>query len=259
MAGLRYPGVGGLRGNPAAPRTTTVQPVPQLPATVNRTVTQPIQVRALLANDPALQSAIRSANTGGLLAGNSLVGQQQQALAQFGEAPNLQNLTAAQRANLGPLAAAITPTLNGIIGQANLAGLSTLARLQHAYDQTQHSSLAALAARGALHSGAYGSHAAENLRNYEIAQADARQQLLNQLGGYYQDYLAAHQQGAQGVAQATGDALSRLVAQINTGTLAPTAVQRTSTRSRLNPAAPSQVYTRTPAGYEPKPIGANYG
>lgn len=181
----------------------------------------PPNYQALLQNDPTLRAALQAINAQGLQGQVALQGGAQQLFGQLGEAPDASALPPQLR---GALAGIVTPELQGIIGQSNQAGLSTLAQLARQYQQGQSNTAAGLAARGLIHSGEYGAASNENLHNYTLGQYNARQNALSQLGQLGQTYLSNQNQLAGQAATATGDAQQRISDQISQGIIAPTAV-----------------------------------
>lgn len=113
--------------------------------------------------------------------------------------------------------------------------LSVLAGLLRGYQGGQAASAEGLAARGILHSGAYLAHSNANLRDLGLGQAQAQQNLLGTLAGISQQQTAAQADAAKSNAQATSDALGRIVDQVNAGTIAPV----TRTRRVAAPVSPT--------------------
>jgi hypothetical protein len=165
----------------------------------------------LLAGDTQLRSTLTDlqAQKTGLDA--NLQAQRSSQLAQYGGIPS----------NFGNLAGSVNvdETTRGLANAATQSGVSTLAQLAHAYQKQQSASAGDVAARGIGRSGAYGQHATENLHNYNIAQYQAQQQLLDTLNSLWSNY----QQNTQGLvnqgATANTEALQRIIEQINAGVL----------------------------------------
>jgi hypothetical protein len=190
--------------NPAYPGSGSTQAAaPAAPASP-----APVDYNALLASDPILGQTLAGYNSQGVQNQAQLTAQQQRALIQFGKVPSI---------NLSAYGASIDPTTAQLADQNTAAGTSTVANLQRAYQQAQQGSDASLAARGILHSGAYGQHAAENLQGYNQAGYQANQQLMDYLQGIYSGYLQQQQNLQSQGAQATNDALTRLIQQIQAG------------------------------------------
>jgi len=186
-----YPGV-------TATPTATSTPAPASPS---------FDYGALLANDPLLKQSLAGLNAQGIQNQGQLTAGQQRALIQRGLVP----------AGSLPGLSGIDPTTAQLAAQNTAAGTSTQANLTRAYQQAQQGSDASLAARGILRSGAYGQHAAENLQGYNQAGYQADQQLMDYLQGLYSGYLQQQQALTGQGTQATNDALTRIIQQIQSG------------------------------------------
>lgn len=240
------------------------KPVASNPPTKTVTTTTPFDYAKYFANEPTLQAEIQRINAAGLTQRSQLVGGEQQLFGRLGEAPDL---SLPQFANLSPelrkaLEDAITPELQGIIGQSNQAGTSALARLNYGYRQAQGSAIDQLAAQGVLRSSQLGYLSNQNLRGLTLGQYDVRQQALDALGGLQNTFLSGQQDLAGQTATALSAAQERAGQLINAGLLGPTTQTRTVTNPYLNPAAPKQISTPVKVGsttsYEPKPTAPNY-
>lgn len=167
-----------------------------------------IDFRTLLGSDPILRQALSGINAQTAASNASLDEQRRRYLVQYGGVPDSL-----------PGGYQIDPLTQQLAQQATQGGLSTLAQLQHAYNQAQSASVGDLAARGIIHSGAYGQHANENLYNYNVSQAQAQQQLFDTINGLRQNQLAQQQQAVQQGQDATQAGVDRIIAQINAGTI----------------------------------------
>lgn len=159
----------------------------------------------LIAGDPALNQILAdlgAASTGDLGSRNAAINR---AFTQFGAVPDLQ---AAQKALGLTLTDVVDPTTaelaqkNPYSTQANLAKAHTdaVAQIRHA-----------LAARGALQSGALGTELANENRAYGQAQSDSTQKLLDLVAGYQQAFADAERQRLAQKNTAYGDAANRQV------------------------------------------------
>lgn len=204
---------------------------------------------ALLQNDPMLLGQLaqigfgRQGPTGGGALAQALLPLDeayQRALVNYGDVP--QGVDASE-------------TLRGLARDATTGGLSQLAQLRHSYDLANSAARGSVGARGLGRSGAYGYHAAENQRSYDVGRADLQNALMQSLSGLAQQRVAATNQ-AMGQAQTSAsDAFQRVIAQINSGMIAaPT----NTTGARLPIPAPSgagSAAPRTsPAGFRASPL-----
>lgn len=208
--------------------------------------------RALLARDPILQGLLRQLSGAGVENTQGLIGAERQLYGRLGEAPDLNTpyFRSLPQQLQEHLRAVITPELQGIIGQSNQAGLSTLAQLQRQYGQAQSGTIGSLAGRGILHSGALGQHSNENLYNLTLGQYQARQSALDALGQAQQRYLGQQRELAGQAAQGTQEALGRIGQQINAGLI-----------GYGNAPQPSAPHYPSPArfdipSYKPRPVAA---
>lgn len=185
----------------------------------------------MLANDPQLQAALSAIAAQLSAYQGQMTVAQQQALEQYGAIPAG---LPAQYQNL------LSPTVQGIAAANTAGGVSTVAQLQKALHDATLSSNDSLAARGLLHSGAFGQHANENLQGFNTGNYNALQGLLGTLGTDYSNYLGQQDTLNQQSASATSDALTRILNQIQAGTLAaPSIGSGTSTPAPPTTAAPN--------------------
>lgn len=174
-----------------------------------------IDYRDLLAHDVALGPALNAirAQSGVNLA--DLLGSSRRALASFGNLPSSSLLGSVLGTNVANQV--VDQNTRDLANAATQSGISTWAQLQHAANVNHANDLAHLAARGMIRSGALGSHLAQEQLSNNQAQYNATQNLLDQLQGFQQNYLGAQQTNQQNAAQATSDALNRIIGQINSG------------------------------------------
>ena len=183
------------------------------------TSTGEIDFTALLNQDPGLTQALKAINAQQTLEQSIWRGNQRAAFIQGGFTPSYLGLGTDQ----SQISPAVTgadisgvvdqPTLD-LINAANLAGTSTYAQLQHAAAVNRANSLSHLAAANMLRSGALqGSEESLGLAN-RIATQNAVNTLQGQLGGFYQTYLSQSAADRAARAQATNEALQRIIQQI---------------------------------------------
>lgn len=210
---------------PATPVTKPGQKaVKKKPAPTNSAANQPAPVQpdyaALLSSDPILQQAIGAINAQGVKDQADVTAQRRQALIGYGGVP--------EGAGVGDDVA--DPATRQLAQQSTEAGLSTLARLKHGYEQNQGGDISSLAARGMLHSGAFRQHSMENLLGYQTSTADAQQDLLSRLSGISGAFRDRQQGRADSVGKESGSALQRLTGMIGAGAIG--AGVRTTIRAR---------------------------
>lgn len=199
----------------AAPTTATTTSAAPAQAPIQNPQSQQQWYTDLLKNDPILGQQLSGYNASGVSNQAALNAAQQRALIQYGSVPG----------GALPGVTGIDQTTRDLADQNTAGGLSTLAKIRAGYQQADQASVASEAARGILHSGAYGQHAAENLLNYNQAQDTGTQTLLDYLSGLYNGYLQQQQTLQQQAASSQGDALSRIISQITTGQITyPTTV-----------------------------------
>lgn len=178
------------------------------------TTTTPVNYDSLLAGDTQLGAQNAQINAQGITNQAQLTEAQQRAFVQYGAIPG-----GIASALSGDLSAATDPTTAALAQQATAGGVSTTAQLAKAYANQTQSDNASLAARGLIHSGAYGQHANDDLSNYNVAGYQAQQSLEDYLNGLYSGYQTQQQALQQQTAQDTNDALQRIITQIGNGTL----------------------------------------
>lgn len=169
---------------------------------------------ALTAGDPQLAATMAQINAQGVTNQAQLTAAQQAALIRYGRIPD--TLTSTLSGDLTP---AVDDVTRGLADQSTASGFSTVAQLLKAYQNQQAGDTASLAARGLLHSGAYGQHQAEDLSNYNLAGANAQSTLMDYLNGLYSGYQTQQQALRTQATQAANDALQRQIAQIQAGQL----------------------------------------
>ena len=222
------------------------------PAATDPGLTGAAWYQQMLANDPQLQAILAGISAQQQAYQGQMTAAQQQALEQYGEIP-------AGLLNGTPYAGLFTPTVQGIADANTAGGVSTVAQLQKALADANLSSSDSLAARGLLHSGAFGQHANTNLQGYNVANYNALQTLLGGLGTDYSNYLGQQDTLNQQSSTATSDALTRILNQIAAGTLtapggdsgtktaAPgSQTQTTDPKTTPPPAAPTLPTVGTP-------------
>lgn len=232
----------------AAPGPYQAPPVASDPTTVPNTLSPTDWYQQQIGNDPILGQQLAGFNASGVSNQAGLNAAQQRALIQYGGVPD-----PALLAKYG--VAGIDATTSDLASQNTASGLSTLAKIGNAYKQADQSSVASEAARGLLHSGAYGQHAAENLLNYNQEQDTGTQALLDYLSGIYNGYLSQQQSLQNSAASAQGDALTRLIAQINAGQITyPTNVANPGyVPPANNPASGAALYSLLNPYHAPAP------
>lgn len=167
---------------------------------------------AQLADDPILRSTREAVSAQGATNMANLHAQRSQALAQFGYIPA--NLSGQLQ---GDVNSDVDQLTRQLADAATAGGTSTYAQLQKAYADQQKSDWANLAARGMVRSGAAGQHMNEDLTAYQQGYASSVQKLMDYLQSAYQTYLTAQASGQTSLADATNQALQRIIAQIQAG------------------------------------------
>lgn len=212
-----------------------------------------------LADDPTLQAALKAISDQGLSDTAQLTAARQTALARYGEIPaNLSGGAA------GDVNADVNQTTRDLAAEATKGGVSTVAQIAEAYRRQQAADVNNLAAHGLIRSGDLGYRTNLNLQGYQTAGYNAQNSLLDYLAQQYQGFLGSQAQGRSAAADATNQALSRIIAQIQAGLIgggknaAPTGGGDNSggggdggsILDALNPNATSGVSAYSP-GYEP--------
>ena len=192
---------------------------------------------ALYRNDPLLQGQLRQIGWGDQ--GPTGAGALGQALAPLNEA--FQRYLISYGDVPGGVDA--SETIRGLARDATTGGLSQLAQLRHDYDLANSAARGSVGARGLGRSGAYGYHAMENQRSYDVGRATLQDQLMQALGQLTQQRVSATNE-AMGQAQtASSNAYQRLINQITSGQVgAPTNL----TGATLPLAAPSGAGSAAP-------------
>lgn len=165
----------------------------------------------LLSSDPVLQAALRATTARGVQQEADLAGARQRALIQYGAIPD--------PGILGGLGGDITDSTRQLAGQATEAGVSTTAQLRDAYKRQQSGDIGSLIGRNSLRSGDYKRLSRENLHGLQVGEANAQTSLLDTLAGFASTRADQQQQNVTGIQSAAGDALTRIVGQINAGTI----------------------------------------
>lgn len=208
----------------------------------------------LLANDPQLAAALAAISSQQSAYQGQAQTAEQQLLEAYGAVPS----------GLGDqFQSILSPTVTDLANQNTQAGTSTVAQLLKAFQNQQSGTLDSLAARGMLRSGATGYDQNQNLQGYNSAQYNALQSLLGNLGTQQSNLLQQEGTLNQQSEQATNDAYTRILQQIQAGTLvAPTtsAAAAPSTGAAAAPKpAPSPSVPAAP--FNPKPptpeVGGN--
>lgn len=213
-----------------------------------------------LADDATLQAALKQISDQGLTDTAQLTAARQTALARYGEIPaNLSGGAA------GDVNADVNQTTRDLAAEATKGGVSTVAQIAEAYRRQQAADVNNLAAHGLIRSGDLGYRTNLNLQGYQTAGYNAQNSLLDYLTQQYQGFLGSQAQGRSAAADATNQALSRIIAQIQAGLIgggknaAPTGGSSGggdsgggggSILDALNPNATSGISAYSP-GYEP--------
>lgn len=187
-----------------------------------------INYQSQLANDPMLQATLSGLSAQGVTDAAQLTAARQTALARYGQIPA--NLSGGAAGNVN---ADVNQVTRDLAQQATSGGVSTVAQLARQYEQQQAADNASLAARGLLISGAVGQHANADLGAYQTSQYQAQNSLLDYLTGQNQNFLGQQAGLRSQAADASNQALQRIIAQISAGigvgpTPQPTAAPRPS-------------------------------
>jgi hypothetical protein len=163
----------------------------------------------ILNSDPGYQQTLADLSAQGISDQAQADVLTQRGLIQFGEVPALEGLDLTLA---GPEFARIAGLARPLAEANTAAGLSVTARMEKLRQQNVRALKNALAARGALRSGETGYQLGEEQQRFTQAQYDARQQLVDFLGGIQAGLAAAKRQQAGLRAQAVEGAYGRGVA-----------------------------------------------
>jgi hypothetical protein len=184
----------------------------------------PLAYRQAILNDPVLRAQLMALSGQGTSNMGARTAARDAAIAQFGEVPT----------DVGFTVNALTRAL---AQKATAGGVSTVAQLARTAAQTRANDLASLGARGMIHSGALGTHLANDAQTAAIAQFNARKALTDQLNGAQDTYLTGQNTLRGQVAGDVGSSLTRQIAAIRANQIIPAA----------KPAAPTGAASfRTP-------------
>ena len=173
----------------------------------------PDQWKALISADPGLQMITSQLSAGDVSNQGARNAGIEQALAAFGGPVDLNAIAKQLGLSANDLSSLDPKEIQQLAQEADQSGVSTNARLNHANAQALRQIKNSLAARGLLHSSELNYELGEQNQNFQNAQFDARQKLLNALQQYQQGYLAYKAQIAQQLAQGVNDATNRVVSQ----------------------------------------------
>jgi hypothetical protein len=211
-------------------------------------------INSLIANDPMMRGQLQQIGWGDQ--GPTGTGMLGQALAPLDEA------TQRYLINYGavPQGVNASDTVRGLANDATVGGLSQLAQLRHSQMLANSAARGSVGARGLGRSGAYGYHAAENQRGYDVGRASLQDQLMQALSGVQQQRVAATNTAFGQAQTSANDAYQRVIAQINNGTIAQPTNLTNATLPIPQPTGAGSVAPRTnPATFHASPrpqIGA---
>jgi hypothetical protein len=167
--------------------------------------------------DPLYQQLQQNLAAQGIAAGQNRKQQTDQALAQFGEIPDL--TSSIQGLGLDPaspmyqmLFGDIDPTTQDAAKQLTAAGLSTTAGLDRGHQADIQNLLDSMAARGTVQSGGTGVGLGQADRAYSQNQYNARGSLINYLAGVQSAFNQQQQLAQQQLQQGAADAAARQAA-----------------------------------------------
>jgi hypothetical protein len=152
----------------------------------------------VLNSDPLLQQARAGFGAESIADRAQLTQAQAQALIRFGLIPE------------GLQGDFATPETRTLAEKNTAEGLSTTARLNREYERVQQNLMDALAARGALRSGATGVALSDLQQERKIAGSDAQSQLMDYLEGLQRGFVAAERQRQMMLAQEQAAAAGRI-------------------------------------------------
>lgn len=220
--------------------------------------TAPLNYEALTASDPILQAKLRAISGQGAIQQGQLSQARQQALIGYGAVPDAVT-SPALTSLLGGIAPDITQTTRDLAQQGTDSGLSTLGQLRQGYTDKQRGDIGSLGGRGMLRSGEYRERSLENLHGLQTGEANAQQGLLSNLSGLWSGYQGEQQQNTSDAQTATSDALTRILGQINAGTLASPTKVASPGAPPPSGVAPGNVISGVPKpppnyGFRPVPV-----
>jgi hypothetical protein len=127
----------------------------------------------------------------------------------FGSNVDLASLAQSLGMTQSDLQNALTPAVQQLAQENTQSGLSTQARLNQQNDIAKRQTIAALNAKGQLHSGEAGYQLDQLNTGYRQAQSDAYQKLLGYLQQYQQGYLSALNANTGNLTNAISSAATR--------------------------------------------------
>ncbi len=172
-------------------------------------------IPAGLAGYPGLAEEIARINAAGGTNAALLTALRRRLLIQFGQIPPGLDSVLTGNAN-----ADVNQLTRDLAAQATQGGVSTVADLRRAWDQTRNQGIASLAEHGLARSGGTGQVVNESLGGYQRGLYGAQQSLIDQLGAGYQTFLGQQETLRQQSSQALKDALTGQTQGIANGTIA---------------------------------------
>lgn len=218
---------------PAAPQIAAPATDPAGPPSTDPTTATPPDYWGQIINEPGYQQLQRNLSAQGISAATTRKGQTDQAIAQFGEVPDL--TSAIKGMGLDP----DSPMFQAIFGDIDqttvdaankltAGGLTTTAGLDRQHATDIQSLLDNMAAHGTVQSGGTGVGLGQADQAYSGNQYNARTSLINYLTGVQSAFNQQQQAAAQQLQQGAADAVARLMAQnpaLGTGTPPPPSSQ----------------------------------
>lgn len=175
---------------------------------------------AMLQNDPTLRQALDSIQAQQDADRAALVAADRGAIIGYGQLPDFTQLGGTPNWDTSILTDITNPETAGLANAATTSGVSTVAQNQHAANVAYANMVGSLAARQALNSGAFLSHANEAALTARTQAFNSLQSLLGGMGTNYGTYLTALGQRTADRNTAVNDALQRIIAAIQAGQLA---------------------------------------
>jgi hypothetical protein len=160
----------------------------------------------------------------------------------YGEAPDVATTASLLGLPAGDVGSIFDPLTRQMAEQNTASGLSTKARVQQAYNDTQKQTVDTLAARGALQSGDLGWYSNRNLTDYNRKQYDQLNQLLDYLNGVQQGYVTAERARQQQEWEAMMEALKAAAESGGTGGTGGTGGSGSDTTGTTTPYPGSENY-----------------
>jgi hypothetical protein len=187
---------------------------------------------SLLAQDDTLQAALTAIGQEELSDRAALIAAGQSQLIPYGQIPDfpqtfIPSATVPGGQDRGTILNDIAdPLTRQLAQQATQSGVSTVAQAQHAQDVNYANMIGSLTGRGAIRSGAFASHDADLIRQFNLQNFTDKTTLMNALGTSYTGYLNAlagrRQERSDAVNAALGRAIAKIQAGISLPGLAPT-------------------------------------